>query len=195
MQSKYLVPNTIYTSREKSVLGWNTIENSSWIVSAEGRGDPEKVKEQMLNRAKSIGANAVIEIKYEKKRGSESSYNGKGWHYYTIHCFSGRAITIGKLSEKGTETEESLTKINRLASLLKIVLNEKYKKSQKTCFVVWLISLLFFWLMWKQKDFLLSLGSVFTYIVSNNETITVIFGIILLVAFIPENKGKWLNRG
>lgn len=174
---------------------WNTIENSSWIVSAEGRGDPETVKEQMLNRAQSIGANAVVDIKYDKRRGSESSNNGNGRHYYTIHCYKGRAITIGKPSENGTETYDSLIRINRYASLLKLVLNEKYKKSQKTCLIVWLISMCVFWVLWKQNDVLQSLGSIFAYIATHNAVISIILGIVLLVVFIPENKGKWLNRG
>ena len=38
------VSDTVYISKGKEVLGWKTVENSSWIVSAEGRGTLKKSK-------------------------------------------------------------------------------------------------------------------------------------------------------
>jgi cold shock CspA family protein len=52
-------------------------------ISAEGSGDPDAVKAKLKALATSLGANALVDFRYEKTTGSRGNYN------YTIHVFRG----------------------------------------------------------------------------------------------------------
>jgi len=81
---KYVVPDSIYTSKETKIKGWGIIDKSSWYISGTSRNSPDEAKKIMLERAKKLKINALTEMEYRKTTGSEAG-TGKGTYYYSIH--------------------------------------------------------------------------------------------------------------
>ena len=103
----------------------------------------DSAKEDLINKANLIGANAIFYTKYYKTTGSEAG-TGRGIHHFTIHNYAGRAMNIGKKSPNGKYSAQDLTFINKQASELKDYYKNKNKKSRKYRIIFWLIIILIF---------------------------------------------------
>ena len=130
---KYKVPDTIYTSKENKVNGWDTIERSSWRVYSYSK-NPDEARNEIMIRASKIGANAIVNLNYSKSTESTVSDSGKGVYHYSLHHFGGDPINIGKKSAVGTFEEKDLGKIDRKADKLKSILIERTESSKKGVF-------------------------------------------------------------
>lgn len=73
--SKFVVPNSIMLSKTDTMPGWEVLEESNWIVTASGSGNPDDTKSVLKGLARSIGANGVIYMNYHKTTGSSGNYN------------------------------------------------------------------------------------------------------------------------
>jgi cold shock CspA family protein len=101
--SKYITPDTTFYSREGIIPGWEIIQDSGWDVIGSTRDageSPDSAKNEMLRKAKAIGANAVVNAKYEKTTGSRGNYK------FSLHHQVGRAVIIGKKSPSGKSVDE-----------------------------------------------------------------------------------------
>lgn len=115
---KYIVPDQVYISKENDVEGWDTLERSDWTITGSSRNSPDEAKGLMKKRAKSIGANAVVNFRYYKATGSEMG-TGSGTHHFTIHNFIGEAVNIGKKNINGTFEVKDFCHIDESAVKLK----------------------------------------------------------------------------
>jgi len=140
---KYNVPDTIYTSREKKVKGWEIIENSNWNIYSSSESSADDARAIALQNAAAIGANALIGFEYYKETQSRVSDSGRGVYHYSVHNFKGRAVNIGKKSGTGKYTKEDLMRIERLAPKIKKELIEKTNSSKNTVRTYWIISAIF----------------------------------------------------
>lgn len=128
----YEIPDTIYTSKNSDIKGWEVIEVSNWIVHGSSRNSPDSAKEDMIHGARLMGANALFNMQYYKTTGSERG-TGSGT-YYTIHNFRGRAANISRKSPNGQYNLDDLRQINSNAkktlktSLVKKQLLQKLKE-------------------------------------------------------------------
>jgi len=125
----YIIPDSIYASKDPAIKGWDTIELSNWIVYGSSRNSPDSAKNEMIDNAKRIGANSIVSVEYFKTTGSEPG-TGKGTHHYTIHNFRGRAVNIGKKSPNGKYSQEELITIDKTAGPLKAKLAAQTKLLQ-----------------------------------------------------------------
>jgi cold shock CspA family protein len=130
----FVTPDEFITSRSKSVRGWDIIEHSNWIVHGTSSNSPDLAKRDVIDRATRIGANALVNLEYYKTTGSEAG-TGRGTHYYTIHNFRGRPVTLAKRNSKGNLRLDDLTGLNQRAEALK---NELIAKNKKRRNIVWL---------------------------------------------------------
>ena len=140
---KYNLPDTVYISKKDGIKGWEVIEESDWIITGTSSESPDSAKEDLINKANLIGANAIFYTKYYKTTGSEAG-TGRGIHHFTIHNYAGRAMNIGKKSPNGKYSAQDLTFINKQASELKDYYKNKNKKSRKYRIIFWLIIILIF---------------------------------------------------
>ena len=140
---KYNLPDTVYISKKDGIKGWEVIEESDWIITGTSSESPDSAKEDLINKANLIGANAIFYTKYYKTTGSEAG-TGRGIHHFTIHNYVGRAMNIGKKSPDGKYSVQDLTLINKKASELKDYYKNKNKKSRKYRIIFWLIIILIF---------------------------------------------------
>ena len=140
---KYNVPDTVYVSRKDEIKGWEVIEESDWIITGTSSESSHSAKEDLINKANLIGANAIFYTKYYKTTGSEAG-TGRGIHHFTIHNYAGRAMNIGKKSPNGKYSAQDLTFINKQASELKDYYKNKNKKSRMYRMIFWLIIILIF---------------------------------------------------
>lgn len=92
---KYNIPDTVYVSKQDEIKGWEVIEESDWIITGTSSESPDSAKEDLINKANLIGANAIFYTNYYKTTGSEAG-TGRGIHHFTIHNYKGRAMNIGK---------------------------------------------------------------------------------------------------
>jgi cold shock CspA family protein len=89
----YVTPNSIILSKSEIVNGWEIIEASSeYIVAASGSGDPDEVKNCLKSNLVQIGANAGLNLTYNKGKGSEGNY------VFTVHVFSAVPVILAKRS-------------------------------------------------------------------------------------------------
>ena len=140
---KYNLPDTVYISKKDGIKGWEVIEESDWIITGTSSESPDSAKEDLINKANLIGANAIFYTKYYKTTGSEAG-TGRGIHHFTIHNYAGRAMNIGKKSPNGKYSAQDLTFINKQASELKDYYKNKNKKSRMYRMIFWLIIILIF---------------------------------------------------
>lgn len=176
----YEVPNTVYTSKNADIKGWEVIEYSNWIVHGSSRNSPDSAKEDLIHGAKLISANTLLNIQYYKTTGSEPG-TGKGTHYYTIHNFRGRAVNIAKKSSSGQYKLDDLQKINSNAKALKMHLSDKTSSAKKKRMLFWLVVFLLIGVLWIFKKDFATIGTV---------------GLIILAFFLSHatDYDSWLEQ-
>ena len=99
-KKRYILPDTVYTSKQYDIKGWKTLFRSKYTLHMTDRGNPKSVKKKMMKVAEQVGANAILNLSYIDEEGEESG-EGSGTHYFTIHHFYGELAFIGKKSESG----------------------------------------------------------------------------------------------
>ncbi|WP_151943891.1 cold-shock protein [Aliarcobacter butzleri] len=180
---KYEIPENIYTTKDSIIKGWEFIERSNWVVTGSSRNSPDDAKYDMMQKAKKLGANALINIQYFKTTGSEAG-TGRGTHYYTIHNFRGQMVNIAKKSTYGRFEIKDFKNINDEASKLKIELLEKTKSSENFKAISWGVIVLIALFLWGSqiKEILIPvIGTVVLFFI----------GIIFIKS---NNYDDWLNK-
>lgn len=124
-EMKYIQPDTFITTKQSYIKGWEIIEAGEWVVLSSSADSPDAAKDIVIQKAKRIGANALVDLRYNKSTGSEGNYE------FSIHHFQGRITVIGKKSAKGTQVREELLGINKQAELLYGKIQEKRKYDTK----------------------------------------------------------------
>jgi cold shock CspA family protein len=128
-QNKYILPDTIYTSRYDHIQKWKTIFKSNYIIHMTDKGNPNQLKQNMMQIASDIGANCILELTYNSEEGSEPG-TGSGTHYFTVHHYSGKFAFIAKKSTKGKSINKN--QINQIDNKLlkdKEEIEKKYSAS------------------------------------------------------------------
>jgi cold shock CspA family protein len=180
---KYEIPDDIYTSNSSHIKGWNIIENSNWLVIGSSRNSPDSAKADLKSKAKPIGANSLINVKYIKTTGSEAG-TGRGTHYYTIHNFKGQAVNIAKKSSYGKYNLSDFKNINIQADKLKNKLVKQTESSQNFKLTLWGVLIVFIIILWVSQ--------------SKNQPIPIIVtGVLIVIGFIfirSHNYDDWLHK-
>lgn len=125
----YVLPEDVLTTRHTTIKGWEVLVESCWVVGGSSRESPDAAMRTLQERARRIGATAVLEVEYSKTRGAESG-SGHGTHYFTIHHFDGRPVVVGKPSIHGNHRMDALVGLDERAAQLKRGLVAKTRKSQ-----------------------------------------------------------------
>ena len=168
----YKIPDTIYTSKNSSIKGWETVYLSQWKVYGNSRNSPEDAKNNMINHAKAIGANCILNVEYYKTTGSEPG-TGSGTHYYTIHNFKGRLANIGKKSLSGQYSLDDLSQIDQNAKILKEKLILKTNQAKQKRLLFWIVIFFIIGLSWiKNKDMaiIITMGLIFIGFILSHTT-------------------------
>lgn len=114
----YVLPDDVLTTRHTTIKGWEVLVESRWVVGGSSRESPDAAMRTLQERARRIGATAVLEVEYSKTRGAESG-SGHGTHYFTIHHFDGRPVVVGKPSVHGNHRMDALVGLDERAARLK----------------------------------------------------------------------------
>lgn len=131
----YITPDHFLTSKTDSVRGWEIIERGNWIVHGNSDDSPEAAKQKVIDRAKSVGANAIIELKYYKTTGSSDNYR------FTIHNFQGRVVTLAKKNSMSKYSVDDLVGLNQQAEVLEQRLIELARKAMKERMTIFLVAI------------------------------------------------------
>ena len=137
-QIGYEAPSEFITTKSDHVNGYEIVEPSNWIVCGSSR-DLDEAKTDMIARARLIGANSIIKMKYSKSTENEGNY------YYSIHSFAGVAVNLGKKAPSSESKDKFLQNIDEKASDLKKRLKNKTltRKILKTIIVLFFILMAF----------------------------------------------------
>lgn len=182
---RYSEPAEMLVSRSQSIKGWEVIEIGGWIVHGSSRISPDDAKRNLLNYAKLVGANAVIESGYYKTTGSEQGA-GNGTHHYTIHNFRARVVTVAKKDMGGSLSLEGLVGLNQKAEDIKwqyVELNQSNEAAnQQKRNLIWSGGVIVVVLLGMGTLFFLAIGAGFLT--------------LLLPLFFqkPTTHGDWLQR-
>ncbi|GHV06120.1 hypothetical protein AGMMS50229_10360 [Campylobacterota bacterium] len=104
----YELPDRFHIFRDWVKDGLEVLEESAWEVCGRttiSGESPEDAKDEMIERAKSLGANAIIFSRYNKGVGKEGTYK------YRTHHFVGVPVVAAKRSHNGQYTKEQLAPI------------------------------------------------------------------------------------
>lgn len=123
----YVTPDVFLTSKTRVIKGWEVVEEGQWYVYGSSEDSPEAAKNDVINCAITVGANALIELEYYKTKGSKLG-TGQGIYNFTIHNFRGIIAKAAKKNASGTFYLKNLLGINKKASLIK---NEYLSKKVK----------------------------------------------------------------
>ncbi len=135
-EMKYIQPNNFITTKQNTIKGWEIIEMGEWIISS-ASSSPDDAKDIIINRAKQLGANALINLKYHKSTESRTSDSGKGTYYYSVHHFKGIIATIGKRNAKGKYNKNDLLNLeinNKAKSLYDQMYDEDITRTKMAFF-------------------------------------------------------------
>lgn len=102
----YTTPETFKMSKSDCVKGWDIIEDGQWIAHGTSDDSPDLAKDSLKERAESLGANAILDLRYYRTKGKSGNYE------YTIHNFKGRIATIAKKNCMGKLRIEDLEGLN-----------------------------------------------------------------------------------
>lgn len=138
--STYVIPDEFIASRLNGVRGWEVVEHGQWIVHGTSRNSPDEAKRNVINNARRISANALINLEYYKTTGSEAG-TGRGTHHFTIHNFRGRAVILAKRNSKGNYRVNELSGLNHRAEILKEKLVDQSITSNNKKKIVWLTAI------------------------------------------------------
>ncbi len=182
---KYNIPDNIYTSKSNYIKGWENVFISHWIVHSSSRKSPDEAKKEIIEKAKLVGANSILNLEYYKTTGSEPG-TGYGTHYFTIHNFKGQLANIGKKSLNGKYSKDDLSKIDIYAKALKEKLKEKTQEAK--------VKRIYFWI------FMICL-IIISWVIATNVANNIIAIIITVVLFIltyilshATNYDSWLEE-
>lgn len=141
----FVIPDEFIASKSNGVRGWDVIEYGDWIVHGSSRDSPDSAKRDVIDGAKYVGANSLINLEYYKTTGSEAG-TGRGTYHYTIHNFQGRVVTLAKRNSKGNYRADELSGLNQRAEALKKELVEQTNASIRKRNIVWsvIVALSFF---------------------------------------------------
>lgn len=172
----YTVPDEFLTSKTNHVQGWEVLELGAWLVHGSSRESPDAARQITIERARRIGANALIELAYHKTTGSEPG-SGRGIHHFTIHNFRGRLVMLGKRNSRGKYKANDLSGLNDSAAAWKKQLDEHANRRKRKRNLSW------------------TLGIIISFFVLGLQlTLMVIFVFIISAVFeAPANHDSWLE--
>lgn len=110
---KYIVPTSLEISKSDTFKDWEIVHISNLVLHGSSRNSPDLAKKNLIQHARTCGANAIINLEYYKTTGSEmsNSFNLLGTYNYTIHNFKGQLVNVGRRSLNGTHTKPELMNI------------------------------------------------------------------------------------
>jgi len=135
----YTSPDKFLCSVTDKFRDFEILEFSKWMVMGSSR-NPNEAKEDMINRAKMIGANALVKVEYFRSTGEETSDSGRGTHYFTIHSCRAIAVNIGKRVVNGSIIDDFIC-IDKRAAYLKSKLVAKTRRAKLYRLIFWIVIL------------------------------------------------------
>lgn len=122
--AKFIVPDSIITSKTDTVNGWEILQECEWVITASDKGDPDNVRSTLKKLARSIGANGLTYMNYQKSTGSEGNYQ------FTVHNITGRPVVLGKRNLSGEYGINDFPDINATCTAYKKKCNEEYASAK-----------------------------------------------------------------
>lgn len=147
----YVIPSAFLESKGDSIKGWEVLELGGYMAQAYYKS-PDDAKRAMINCAKNAGANAVLNVSYEKSSESEDNYT------YSTFYYSGQLAIVGRKSHEGKRTKDEICQLKATADNLfqkQIAHNETERKCKNIIiaiaigvpFIMLMISRNFMWLL------------------------------------------------
>lgn len=160
----YVVPESFKVFKSDRIREWEIIEYGKWIVYGSSSDSPESAKNEIIERAKSIGANSIINIEYYKTTGEDGNYR------YTIHNYKGNIANLAKKHAQGNILKKELLGLNESANKIKKELSRKTKNSIRKSKAVWLIAIVASIISYTIKKYEYIIGIVIAAIGFGNPT-------------------------
>lgn len=163
---KYALPERFLVSKNGEIKGWDIVEYGDWIVLGNSRNSPDEAKENAIENAEYLGSNGMVDFRYFKTTGDEAGPSG-GTHYFTVHNYSGRIVTLAKKSVLGEYSIPELMGLNEYAMSKKeelVELNNKSKNKRNMIYSLaffasivsfsfaWWLPILWFFIAWYISD-------------------------------------------
>lgn len=171
--AKFIVPDSIVTSKTDIVNGWEILQECEWVITASDKGDPDNVRSTVKNLAKKIGANGLICMTYRKSTGSEGNYQ------FTVHNITGRPVVVGRRNISGKYGINDFPDINDNCTAYKKKCNEEYASAKSSY----------------TKRLMIGLGITGILIVCL-KVVGIIIGVFIILATAlinrPVLEGEWL---
>ena len=119
----YEAPEEIMLVKKGKTLprGWEVIVSSEWSVEARDE-DMEEVYYVLRENAREVGANALLDVTYNKEKEEDGNYK------YTVHYLKGKLAMVGKKSTKGELARNDL--IIDLNGIAEEMFDELYERSR-----------------------------------------------------------------
>ncbi len=187
----YTLPDNIITSKTDHVRGWNIVQRSEWKVHGSSRDSPDGAKKDAIEKAKRIGTGALIDFQYYKTTKSEGNY------HYTMHHFSGRAVTVSKKCREGKYKESDLSglsKLNHRSAELKKELQKETSSSNDSRGIAVMSGAGLVLLAFSLFIALLKTGLIQLLIISSFLSIPAIVIMAYLFLTKPKEYDKWLQH-
>jgi cold shock CspA family protein len=109
---RYMTPPQVIETKQSEFPDWEVLESVPWHIIGTSRESPDAARGDLQERARELGANAVMLVEYFKTQGAEAG-TGRGMHHFTIHNFRAVPALVGRASESGGHPKEELFGLSR----------------------------------------------------------------------------------
>lgn len=128
------MPDEVLVSKSDVIKGWKIVEMSDWLVESTWINDRDQALHMCKDRAKSLGANALVNCDFQKGKDTEGNYT------FSVFKYVGRPVFVSRKSVAGKENIKGRLPINICAQSLKAEHERELREDQlkfKYYWVVW----------------------------------------------------------
>jgi len=111
---RYLVPAEVLLTNADAVSDWELIASTPYSIVVQSRISRDAAERSLMQRARSLGANALVNVRYTRSTESEGT-DGRGTHHYSVHHLSGDPVVVARRSTNGDFSREDLPDIDSVA--------------------------------------------------------------------------------
>jgi cold shock CspA family protein len=118
----YIVPDSFLQFKDRDTKKWEILNSADGYIAVKD-DDLDTARNNLCELAKSLHANALINVTYKRSTGCDYNYR------YSVHNFSGIPVQLARRSSRGTVKKNDFKDIN--AAYQEWVKQEKERKNNE----------------------------------------------------------------
>lgn len=130
---RFYLPDNVLTTRYSSFKGWDIYQSPRWEINSSSSNSIDSARDEIIDRASSLGANGLINLRYSRSTGQSGNYK------YSIHHFSANPVILIKPHKNGTYSPEDLIDLEQKLEEKNLILLQNERNFLKISIAISLV--------------------------------------------------------